>query len=92
MTSLGFFPPITEGQVSCSCWGDGTWKNLKTKEQKKREKKWKKERKKEEKKKEKLYSITTFHVHKNHSSIDNLLSFHRCQAIEPSDHNSGGAL
>ena len=26
------------------------------------------------------------------SSIDNLFSFHRCQAIEPSDHNSGGAL
>ena len=45
-----------------------------------------------EKKKEKLYSITTFHVHKSNSSIDNLLSFHRCQAIESSDHNSGGAF
>jgi hypothetical protein len=64
----------------------------KKKEYKKEGKEMEKERKKAEKKKEKLYSITTFHVHKNHSSIDNLLSFHRCQAIEPSDHNSGGAL
>jgi len=47
---------------------------------------------KEEKKKENLYSITTFHVHKNNSTINNLLSFHRCQAIESSDHDSGGAL
>ena len=67
-------------------------KELEKKEWKKREKKLKKERKKKEKKKEKLYSITTFHVHKNNSSIDNLLSFHCCQAIESSDHNSGGAL
>jgi len=72
-------------------------RNLKKLEEKKRIEKEGKEKEKgeekgEEKKKEKLYSITTSHVHKNPSSIDNLLSFHRCQAIEPSDHNSGGAL
>ena len=77
--------------MSCS-WGEETFKKLKKKNRKRREKKWKKEKKKEEKKKEKLYSITTFHVHRNNSSNDNLLSFHRCQAIEPSYHNSGGAL